>query len=169
MWRIQSSPVLQFISVPMDGLNWGPSRCCGHWRTPDPVYEGQERLLRITADSLTMHAWLLHCYGIVILSNYNGQTVTRLLCRRREEATSWVVTEGPEEVNGDAEGSQSGQVDTFGFRAANLCSLPCQPGIRSWPSGWNSEKDYVWARKVWKRLGLGVFLFFSFFGYDFKS
>lgn len=72
------------------------------------------------------------------------------------------------EVNGDAEGSQSGQVDTFGFGAANLCSLPCQPGIRSWPSGWNSEKDYVWGRKVWKRLGLGVFLFFSFFGYNFK-
>lgn len=56
---------------------------------------------------LSMHGWLLHGFGIVILSNYNGQTFAKLRCsvRRRQ---LYVSSQNAPEETGGAEGRQEG-------------------------------------------------------------
>lgn len=84
----------EYMSVTTHYLKRGPAGWSEHRKTVDPAFEGQESLLRISADSLSVHVCLLHGYGIV-LSNCNRQTFTRRLCRVREEETAWVIRDAP--------------------------------------------------------------------------
>lgn len=58
---------------------------------------------------------------------------------------------------GDADGSQEGR--SIWAQGCQSLQPSCQLGIRSWPSGWNSQ-DCVWVRQVWKRFSLRVFSVF---------